>query len=191
MPRYIGLLRAVNLAGRNQVAMPELRDLLTRLGFSDPRTLLQSGNVVFTCDRRRAADLERELEAEVKRRLRVATDFLVRTGEEWQEIVAGNPFSKEADRDPSHLVVMVLKDKPGGNAVKDFQAALTGSEMVRLGGRHAYIVYPDGIGRSRLTNALIEKKLRTTGTGRNWNTVLKLNALVGREHSPEPRSEAS
>jgi uncharacterized protein (DUF1697 family) len=50
--------------------------------------------------------------------------------------------------------------------------------VVRVEGRHAYIVYPNGIGRSRLTNALIEKKLRTRGTGRNWNTVLKLNELV-------------
>ena len=58
--------------------MPDLRDLLTRLTFDDPRTLLQSGNVVFGCDRRRPADLERVLEAEVEQRLKVATDFFVR-----------------------------------------------------------------------------------------------------------------
>jgi uncharacterized protein (DUF1697 family) len=52
--------------------------------------------------------------------------------------------------------------------------------VVRAEGRQAYIVYPNGIGRSRLTNALIEKKLRTRGTGRNWNTVLKLDALLDR-----------
>lgn len=178
MTRYIGLLRAVNLAGRNRVAMPDLRDLLTRLGFDDPRTLLQSGNLVFGGDRRRAADLERLLEVEAERRLQVATNFFVRTAEEWQDIVAGNPFRKEAERDPSHLVVTVLKESPGVQAVKDLQAAITGSEVVRVEGRHAYIVYPNGIGRSRLTTALMEKKLRTRGTGRNWNTVLKLEALL-------------
>jgi len=177
--RYIGLLRAVNLGGHNQVAMPALRDLLTQLGFADPRTVLQSGNIVFGCDRRRAADLESVLEAEVERRLKVATDFFVRSAEEWRDMVAGNPFLKEAERDPSHLVVMALKDRPTAQAVQDLQAAVTGSEVVRAEGRHAYIVYPDGIGRSRLTNALIEKKLRTRGTGRNWNTVLKLKAVVG------------
>ncbi len=179
MTRYIGLLRAVNLGSHTQVAMPALRDLLSRLGFDDPRTLVQSGNVVFGCDRRRASDLESALEAEVERRLKVGTDFFVRTAEEWRDIVAGNPFSKEAECDPSHLVVMVLKDKPSGQAVQDLQAAITGSEVVRVEGRNAYIVYPDGIGRSRFTNALIEKKLGTRGTGRNWNTVLRLNALVG------------
>ena len=179
MTRYIGLLRAVNLGGHHQVAMPALRELLTRLGFTDPRTLLQSGNVVFGCDRRPAAELESALEAEVERRLKVATDFFVRTAEEWRDIVARNPFLKEAERDPSHLVLMALKDRPTAQAVQDLRAAITGPEVVRADGRHAYIVYPDGIGRSRLTNALIEKKLRTRGTGRNWNTVLKLNALVG------------
>ena len=73
---------------------------------------------------------------------------------------------------------MVLKDKPSAQATQDLEAAITGREMLRVEGRQVYIVYPDGIGRSRLTNSLIEKKLRTRCTGRNWNTVLKLNALV-------------
>jgi len=176
--RYIGLLRAVNLGGHNQVAMADLRNLLTGLGFTDPRTLLQSGNVVFGCDRHRAAGLERMLEAEVERCLAVTTDFFVRSAEEWQDIVAGNPFVKEAKRDPSHLVLMALKHQPSKRAVRDLQTAISGSEAVRADGRQAYIVYPDGIGRSRLTTALIEKQLGTRGTGRNWNTVLKLSALA-------------
>jgi uncharacterized protein (DUF1697 family) len=178
MTRYIGLLRAVNLGGYNQVAMLDLRDILTQLGFADPRTLLQSGNIIFGCDGR-AADLESVLEAELEQRLKVTTDFFLRSAEEWQDIVARNPFQKEAERDPSHLVVMVLKDWPSAPAVQDLQTAITGAEVVRADGRHAYVVYPNGIGRSRLTNAVIEKKLRTRATGRNWNTVLKLNALVG------------
>jgi uncharacterized protein (DUF1697 family) len=175
---YIGLLRAVNLAGRNQVGMSALRDLFTQLGFDDPRTLLQSGNIVFGCDRPPAAELERMLETEVERRLKVATDFFVRSAEEWHDIVSGNPFKNEAKRDPGHLVVMVLKDPPSRQAVRDLQAAIAGSEVVRARGRQAYIVYPDGIGRSRLTTALIERRLCTRGTGRNWNTVLKLNTLA-------------
>jgi uncharacterized protein (DUF1697 family) len=176
---YIGLLRAVNLGGRSQVAMADLRDLLTELGFVAPRTILQSGNVVFQGARRSAANLEHLLEAEAERRLNLRTDFFVRTAEEWREVVARNPFASEAERDPSHLVVMALKDGPSRPMVQELQAAISGSEVVRADGRHAYLVYPDGIGRSRLTNALIERKLRTRGTGRNWNTVLKLHALVG------------
>jgi uncharacterized protein (DUF1697 family) len=73
---------------------------------------------------------------------------------------------------------MVLKDAPKAGAVKALQAAITGREIVRAHGREAYLVYPDGIGPSKLTHALIEKTLGTRGTGRNWNTVLKLDVLV-------------
>ncbi len=74
---------------------------------------------------------------------------------------------------------MALKGAPDAGAVAALQAAITGREVVRADGRHAYLVYPDGVGRSRLTLALIEKKLGTSGTARNWNTALKLAALAG------------
>jgi uncharacterized protein (DUF1697 family) len=64
------------------------------------------------------------------------------------------------------------------------KAAIKGREIVRAKGRELYIVYPDGIGRSKLTIALIEKKLNTRGTGRNWNTVLKLLEMA--EMTPTP-----
>jgi uncharacterized protein (DUF1697 family) len=175
---YLALLRAINLPRYKQVAMADLRDLLTHLGFVDSRSLLQSGNLVFRGGARSGARLERVLEAEAANRLALHTDFFVRTAAEWESVIAHNPFRKEAERDPGRLVVMFLKDAPGANEVKALQVANTGPEVVRVAGRHAYVVYPNGIGRSRLTNALIEKRLGTCGTGRNWNTVLKLGALA-------------
>ena len=172
------LLQGINVGGHQQVAMADLRDLLTQLGFGDARSLLQSGNLVFRSNTRGGATLERLLEAEAEKRLALQTDFFVRTAQEWKAIVAQNPFREEAERDPSHLVVMFLKDAPDVKNVKALRAAITGPEVVRAKGRHAYIVYPSGIGRSRLTNTLIEKKLATRGTGRNWNTVLRLGALA-------------
>jgi uncharacterized protein (DUF1697 family) len=122
--------------------------------------------------------LERLLQAESAARLRLQTDFFVRTAQEWRDVIAGNPFREAAERDPGHLVVMFLKDAPAARDVKALQAAIAGPEVVRARGRQAYITYPAGIGRSRLTTALIESKLGTRGTGRNWNTVLKLMALA-------------
>jgi uncharacterized protein (DUF1697 family) len=178
MTTYIGLLRAVNLAGHNKVAMSDLRQLLTTIGMEDARSLLQSGNVLFRSSSKSTAQLERTLERSVKERLGVETDFFVRTAEEWSELIADNPFPREAKSDPGHLVAMCLKEAPDKTAVAALQKAILGREVVRAVGRHAYIVYPDGIGRSRLTMALIEKKLGTRGTGRNWNTVMKLDALA-------------
>jgi uncharacterized protein (DUF1697 family) len=178
MATHVGLLRAVNLAGRNTIAMGDLRDVLTALGLKDVRTLLQSGNVLFGSDARTTAELERVLEAGVLEHLGLATDFMVRTAREWKGVIADNPFPGEAARDPSHLLVVFLKAAPSAAAVTALQRAITGREVVRARGRHAYVVYPDGIGRSRLTSGLIEKTLATRGTGRNWNTILKLAAMV-------------
>jgi len=178
MNTYIALLRGINVGGHNQVAMADLRDLLTQLGFADVRSLLQSGNLIFGATRRTAAQLERLLETEAAKRLGLQTDFFIRTAKEWDSVVANNPFQKEAARDPGHLVVMFLKEAPSASAVKALQQAITGREIVRAAGKHLYITYPDGIGRSRLTNAVIDKQLETRGTGRNWNTVLKLAALA-------------
>jgi uncharacterized protein (DUF1697 family) len=178
MTTYIALLRAVNLGAHNKVAMADLLGFFTQLGFESPRTLLQSGNAVFRGIGRMPANVEGLLEEEAVRRLGLRTDFFVRTAAEWQQIIARNPFPDEAERDPGHLVVLCLKDAPAGTSVRELQAAITGPEIVTVIGRQAYVVYPDGIGRSRLTIALLEKKLRTRGTGRNWNTVLKLGALA-------------
>jgi uncharacterized protein (DUF1697 family) len=176
---HLALLRAINLAGHQPVAMADLRSWLTGLGFTDARSLLQSGNLVFRGGRRTGARLEGFLEAEAKKWLGLETAFFARTAREWQAIVSGNPFRAEAERDPAHLLVLFLKDAPAAADVRALQAAITGPEEVHADGPHAYIVYPDGVGRSRLTHALIERKLGTRGTGRNWNTVLKLAALAG------------
>jgi uncharacterized protein (DUF1697 family) len=178
MKIHIALVRGINIAGHKQVAMADLRDLLTHLGFVDVRSLLQSGNLVFRGGVRTGEHLEHLLEAEAEKRLGLQTDFFVRTAEEWKAIVAHNTFRQEAERDPAHLAVMFFKDAPDGNAVKALQAAITGPEVVRASGRQAYITYPDGFGHSRLTTTLIEKKLGTRCTGRNWNTVLKIAALA-------------
>ena len=160
------------------MAMVDLRDLLADLKLANPRTLLQSGNVVFEADSRPAAELESLLESELQRRLGVAADIIVRTGKEWQEVIARNPFTEEAEGDPGRLIVVVLKQPPAPQRVTDLQAGIAGPEIVRAGQKHLYIVYPEGVGRSRLTNAVIERTLGTRGTGRNWNTVLKLGALT-------------
>jgi uncharacterized protein (DUF1697 family) len=158
--------------------MSDLRELFGVLGFTDAKSLLQSGNLVFRGDRRTGATLERLLESETEKRLNVSVDYFVRTAKEWESIITRNPFPEEAKRDPSHLVVLFLKHAPESRNVRALQAAIHGPETVRCDGRQLYIVYSAGIGRSKLTNALLEQKLGSRGTGRNWNTVLKLAALT-------------
>jgi uncharacterized protein (DUF1697 family) len=103
---------------------------------------------------------------------------MLRSASEWEAIIANNPFAEAAGRDPAHLVLMALKDEPNVAAIKALRDGYKGPETIHVAGRDAYLIYPEGIGRSKLTNALIERKLGVAGTARNWNTVLKLAALV-------------
>ena len=177
--KHIALLRAINLPGHNKAGMADLRELLVGLGFADAQTLLQSGNLVFSGGNKSTTALEQTLERAAAKQLGLDTDFFVRTTKEWQAIIDANPFPREAKADPSHLLAVIVKDDVDPKNVTALQKAIVGREVVRANGRCAYIVYPDGIGRSKLTAAMIEKKLGTRGTGRNWNTVLKLAALAG------------
>jgi uncharacterized protein (DUF1697 family) len=178
MAMQIALLRGINVGGRNLLAMSDLKDLLGTLGLTGARSLLQSGNLLFDSGGRTSADLERLLEVETETRLGVAADYMIRNGEEWLSLISRNPFPKEAELDPSHLVVMLFKEAPQPTDVEMLRAAIKGPEIVHADGRQLYLVYPDGIGRSKLTNTVIEKKLGLRGTARNWNTVLKLAVMV-------------
>ena len=93
-------------------------------------------------------------------------------------IVDGNPFVREARDDPGRLLTFALARAPGPATEDALRSAIAGREAVRLEGDRLYAFYPDGIGKSKLTPVVIERLLGTRGTGRNWNTVLKLRALV-------------
>jgi len=175
---YVALLRGVNMGGHKLVAMADLRDLLTHMGFEDVHSLLQSGNLIFRSARRSGAQLERLLEREAASRLALETRFFVRTAKEWRDVVARIPFPEEAKRDPSHLAVHFLGSKPAATAADALRSSIKGRERIHVDGRQLYAVYPDGFARTRLTTALIDARLGAPSTGRNWNTVLKILAAL-------------
>ena len=177
MTVHLALLRGMNVGGKNRISMSGLRTLFESLGFPGAQSLLQSGNVVFTSAGRTGAGIERLLEAETERRFKIRTHYFVCTSDEWKQLVAANPFRDEAKDDPGHLLVLFLKNAPDKKSVAALRGAIRGPETVHAEGRQAYIIYPAGIGRSKLTISLIENRLGSYGTGRNWNIVLKLPAL--------------
>ncbi len=93
-------------------------------------------------------------------------------------VLDANPYLDMARDDPAHLIVMALKAQPDAAAVAALEAAIVGRETVRVAGRQLYIAYPGGIGTSKLTNAVIERRLGVRGTARNWNTAKKIAALL-------------
>jgi uncharacterized protein (DUF1697 family) len=175
--QYAAFLRAVNVA-KTQISMSSLKVLFTALGFDDPHALIQSGNIIFGARKQNTAALESLLERETQQRLKVSTVYFIRDANELAQIIEKNPFPRESRDDPGRLVVFLLKDAADAKAVTQLQARVTGPEIIRASGRNLYITYPNGQGKSKLTNAVIEKALRTRGTARNWNTVLKMAAAM-------------
>ncbi len=140
---------------------------------------MNSGNLVFQSDGAGGRALKDVLERAAADRLDVHTDFMVRSAAQWTELISANPFLEEAARDPGHLLAMALKSAPAAGAEEALAAAIQGNEVARVAAANAYITYPDGVGRSKLTLARIEAALGVRGTARNWNTVRKLADLSG------------
>lgn len=184
------MLRAVNVGGTNRIKMDALRTVYESLGLADVRTLLQSGNVLFSSGLKDRQGLVKRIMQEIERQLELEVEVILRTLAEVASIVDRGPvLSPRADKDK--LVVMFLAAVPSAAA----QAALVNwhkskemKEMLEMRGPEIYLYYPDGIGRSKLTSAVIESKLDTPGTARNWNTLTKL-VETGRalEHAEKAR----
>ena len=176
--KAVAFLRAVNVGGTGKIAMADLKALASDIGLGVPKTLLQSGNLVFEVGAKSPAAVEALLEREVESRLGLKTEFMVRTGSALKQIIARNPFPTEAKNDPGRLHVFFLKADTTTSAVAALNAAIKGRETAKGNGRDIYISFPDGMGESKLTMAMIQKHLGTRATARNWNTVNKLAGMT-------------
>lgn len=164
MPTFIALIRGINVGGHKKLSMADLQAVCEELGYDDVRTVLNSGNVIFSAKKAAAAQLETAIAKKSGTEARV----ILRTPAELENAVERNPLKGE----PNRLMVMFLENEP--KAALDWP----GPEQLHLDGRHLYLYYPNGSGTSKLTNAFIERKLGVAGTTRNWNTVQKLLTLT-------------
>ncbi len=174
----VSLLRGINVGGHRKVRMDELKDLYQSLGLKDVTSYLQSGNVLFKSEETDLAAVAGQIEDGLARRFGFHADILIRSATELASIVARNPFQKQLDRDSKWLVVMFLAAAVTDQAQDDLLRAYGGPEELYVDGREVYIYYPSGIGRSQLSHSFLERKLKTVGTARNWNTVLQLLNLA-------------
>lgn len=175
MTRCALLVRGVNV-GAKKLVMAELRDLLTGLGLTDVRTVLNSGNAVFTTDRS-PAELEPVLEAALADGLGMRARCLVRTGEELAAVLAGHPFPALATNG-SRMVALFTSVDPPPEVLAEHDPRLLDPGNVALGERVVYQWCPDGVLAAPDVTALLMKRWGVAVTGRSWNTVEKLVALT-------------
>jgi uncharacterized protein (DUF1697 family) len=174
MPVVISMLRGVNVGGHNKIRMEALRDLYESLGFLNVQTHIQSGNVVFRTKGWDLAVVAKRIGDGIEQGFGFRPGVIVRTTADLRDVIARNPFSARPGIDPSRLLVTFLSGDPDEEAREKVLSIKVDPEELRIVGREIYVHYPNGMGRTKLPAALIEKALKTSGTGRNWNTVTRL-----------------
>ena len=166
MTAYVALLRAVNVGGR-QLKMDDLKRVAGEIGLESPKTLIASGNLLFTSGKPERA-VKRELEKALAGQMGKPVEVMVRTAREMAEAVETNPFDKEPG---NRVVAIFFDDAPGDEAIA--AAKNVANERLAPGKREIYVHYPDGQGRSKL-----KLGTKASGTARNMNTVAKLAELA-------------
>jgi uncharacterized protein (DUF1697 family) len=166
MAVYVALLRAVNVAG-TLLPMADLKSICEDLGFTDVKTYIASGNVLFRADASQAAVAKR-LDDALGKRLGKNPGVMIRSAAQLAAIADKAPFPHAR---PNYLLVHFFNDPPPADALKAMAAP--GGEEAKLSGHEIYVHYPDGSGRSKLRLPTLK-----TGTSRNLNTVRKLAELA-------------
>ncbi|MEU3600319.1 DUF1697 domain-containing protein [Streptomyces sp. NPDC006798] len=177
---YAALLRGINVGGHRRVPMAELREVLEGLGHGGVATYLQSGNAVFTSPRGDEDALARELERAIEERFGFAVDTLVRDAAYLRAVADGCPFPA-AELEGRRLHVTFFSQQVTAERFAAVDRRAHSPEDFRLGDRALYLYAPDGLGRSKLADALARPTLTRglVATTRNWNTVRKLVELTG------------
>ncbi|MFJ3170995.1 DUF1697 domain-containing protein [Streptomyces roseus] len=177
--KYAALLRGINVGGAKKVPMAELREVLTDLGLTGVQTYLQSGNAVFTSPEKDPGALARELERAVEARFGFRVACLVVDGEYLRAVAEACPFPA-AELEGKQLHATFLSAQPGEERFASIDGPAYLPEEYRIGDRVVYLYAPDGLGRSKLGEALHRPAVLKgiDATTRNWNTVVKLVELT-------------
>jgi uncharacterized protein (DUF1697 family) len=175
---FVALLRGINVGGKNILPMRDLVAIFERAGCMEVRNYVQSGNVVFKAAAKLAARMPALAGTEIERRFGLRVPVVIRTGKEMRAIARGNPLLASG-ADPESLHVMFLADKPGKKESSSLDPNRSPPDSFILKGREIYLCCPNGVARTKLTNAYFDATLGTTSTGRNWRTVLKLVEMSG------------
>jgi uncharacterized protein (DUF1697 family) len=176
MSTYVAMIRGINVTGYNIIPMERLRTLFSDCGFTDVRTYIQSGNVVFGATGSTASCVA-AIQGKLERELGKPIAVILRTPDELGAIIAKNPFLKMKGVDVKRLAVSFLDKPPTKQRLAAVEAIESGNDQFRSAGREIYLYCPDGYGNSRLAGRL-ERTLGVKATARNWNSVRKLHEMA-------------
>jgi len=190
MPVMISMLRGVNIGGHHKIKMEELRVLYQTLKLRDVETHIQSGNVIFRTSESDPVRLGRRIEDALEKKYGFRPSLILRTSAEFRNVIARNPFANRKEMAPSKLAVIFLESDPGKEIREKVLAVKADPEELRMQGRELYIYFPNGMARPKLSIPKIERILKTPSTGRNWNSVRKLQEIAERLEGKKSKVES-
>lgn len=177
MPTFISLLRGINVGGHRKIRMADLKQIYEGLGYSDIRTYLQSGNVVFNSNRAEV-DHSGAIHAAIAERFGFDVPVLVMSDGSFTRLVDSNPLLERPEIDVSYLHVMFLYATPSVTGIPDEDLPRSQGEEAAFSSGHVILCCPNGYGRTKLTNEYFERVLDVPATTRNWKTVLALRDMI-------------
>jgi len=179
MPLRVALMRSIVINGQ-RVKMADARALAERVGGTEVRSVIATGNLLFRSDKEPRI-LEQELEAECEAFYGAATEMVVKTAEQWRSLLAANPFSEEAARAPSRLLVWAMRDPIPDSGIEQLRRRAVGDERVERTPEGDFYVWfgETPISESRMVSGFGLKALGAVGTNRNWNTAIRIARTLG------------
>ena len=174
---WVALLRGINVGGKNRLPMKDLAAMFVDAGCEGVRTYIQSGNVVFRADPAMADEIPALISAAIRREFGYEITVVTRSAQDIEAVVLGNPFV-EAGAETDKLQVVFLADAPDAERIEALDPDRSPPDEFVVRGREVYLHCPDGMARSKLTNAWFDSRLSTVSTMRNWKTVSKLLELA-------------
>jgi uncharacterized protein (DUF1697 family) len=175
--RHIALLRGINVGGKNKLPMKDLVAMFTAAGCADVQSYIQSGNVVFGAKPALAARVPALVGAAIEARFHFRPPLVLRTAAELMQAARANPYLR-AGVDEAWLHLAFLADRPTAAHVAGLDPGRSPPDAFTVRGRDVYLHLPNGVAKSKLTNAWFDSRLQTVSTIRNWRTVLELVAMV-------------
>ncbi|MCY3779440.1 MAG: DUF1697 domain-containing protein [Chloroflexi bacterium] len=179
MPIAISFLRGINVGGHKKIKMAELRELYESLDFQEPRSLLQSGNVVFATAETDLTLVGARIEAGIHERFGFDVQAILRSPAAFRAALARHPFTAEQLERGNHAMIAFLSAAPDPASVEALRENNPGREVIHAAGDALYVFYSDGVARSKLDNKRIERTLNMVASARNWNTCQRLLKLLG------------
>ncbi len=165
--------------------MEALRSVCESLKLRDAQTYIQSGNIVFRSKEADPVKLAVRIEKAIEAQFGFRPPVILRTTSEWRAAIARNPFAGRPEVEPGKLLVHFLAGDPGDVAREKARSVPAVPEELHIFERELYIYFPNGMGRPKVSMAAVERALKVLGSGRNWNSVLKLLEMAERLEASE------